>query len=192
MADMKIDNISRIRFLDTDGERIGRVESISDQVPRRGGRRRRSTHNSGVNAKPQQSRIADVETNGMIAAGLGPLHQRHPLVIVGEELQVEIGRTRIGLRWNGQLGEDSLGGLGVAAETGADDGLLEALVHQIGVDVAGRRTGELPLGVEAAVAQQVAEVFKEAQQFFAGILVHVNHLQNQWKINIINVINIST
>ena len=96
MPDVEVDNVARIGFLYTNSERIGGMEGECDQVTRRGWRRW-STHNSGAHAKPQQSGIANVETDGVLAAVFRPLHQRHPFVVVGEELKVQIRRARVGL-----------------------------------------------------------------------------------------------
>jgi hypothetical protein len=54
----------------------------------------------------------------------------HPFVVVAEEREVEVGRAAVRLRADWQLGQQPLGCLRAAAETSADDRLLEPLLDQ--------------------------------------------------------------
>lgn len=80
---MEVDDVLGIGALDADGERVGRVEGEGDEAARRG-RGRRPAEDAGVDAEAQQARVAHVEADRVLAGRLGPLHQRHPLVVVRE------------------------------------------------------------------------------------------------------------
>lgn len=63
--------------------------------------------------------------DGVVSAGLGPLHHRHPLVVVAEERQVQVGAAAVGLRADGQLAQQATHRLRVPAVLGVDDGVFE-------------------------------------------------------------------
>ena len=46
--------------------------------------------------------------NGLFATRLGPLHDRDPLLVVTEEGEIEVRRSCVRLRTDGQLREDAL------------------------------------------------------------------------------------
>lgn len=63
--------------------------------------------------------------DGVISTGLGPLHHRHPLVVVAEERQVQIGAAAVRLGADGQLTEQPTYGFRVAAIFGVHYGVFE-------------------------------------------------------------------
>lgn len=69
---------------------------------------------------------AEAVPDGVISAGLGPLHHRHPLVIITEEGEVEVRTAAVGLGADGQLTQQPPYRLGVPAVFGVDYGVLES------------------------------------------------------------------
>lgn len=63
--------------------------------------------------------------DGVVSAGLGPLHHRHPLVVVAEERQVQVGAAAVGLGADGQLAQQATHRLRVPPVLGVDDGVFE-------------------------------------------------------------------
>ena len=109
--------------------------------------------------------------DGVVSAGLGSLHHRHPLVVVAEQGEVQVGTTRVGLGADGQLGQQPLHSLRVAAKLGVDDGLFEALLDLACVHVGRRRAGELGFTVQGGVTEKITEVLKEVQKSVRRVLV---------------------
>lgn len=68
----------------------------------------------------------------MVGTALGALHDRDPLVVVGEEGEVEVRGGGEGLGGDGQLTQEALGGFCHASATRIDEGLFEPLVDQSG------------------------------------------------------------
>ena len=62
---------------------------------------------------PVGSESRDGVPDRVIPACLGPLHDGHPLVIVAEERQVEVGATTVRLGADGELAQQSAHGLRV-------------------------------------------------------------------------------
>lgn len=71
-----------------------------------------------------RSALAD-SPDGVVAARLGPLHDRHPLVVVAEEGEVEVGAAAVRLGADGQLAQQAAHRLRVPAVLGVDDGVFE-------------------------------------------------------------------
>lgn len=65
----------------------------------------------------------------MVSAGLGPLHNRHPLVIIAEEGEVEIRAAAVGLSTDGQLTQQPTHRLCMAAIFSVHYGVLESEAH---------------------------------------------------------------
>lgn len=63
--------------------------------------------------------------DGVVAAGLGSLHDRHPLVVVAEEGEVEVGAAAVRLGADGQLAQQAAHRLRVPAVLGVHDGVFE-------------------------------------------------------------------
>lgn len=64
--------------------------------------------------------------DGVVSTGLGPLHHRHPLVIVTEEGEVEVRAAAVGLGANRQLAQQPAHRLGVAAVFRVHNGVFES------------------------------------------------------------------
>lgn len=62
----------------------------------------------------------------MVPTRLGSLHHRHPLVVVAEEGEVQVGAAAVGLGADGQLAQQPPHRLGVAAVLGVHDGVFES------------------------------------------------------------------
>lgn len=62
----------------------------------------------------------------MVSTGLGPLHHRHPLVVVAEEREVEVRAAAVGLSADGKLAEQPPHRLSVAAVFGVDYSVLKS------------------------------------------------------------------
>lgn len=62
----------------------------------------------------------------MVSTGLGPLHHRHPLVVVAEEREVEVRAAAVGLGADGKLAEQPPHRLSVAAVFGVDYSVLKS------------------------------------------------------------------
>jgi hypothetical protein len=60
---------------------------------------------------------------------------------------------------------------------GADDGLLETLLTEVGVNVVGRAGRVTSLGIETGIPEQVAEVLENVQQLLGSILEDSQHLE---------------
>nr|CAG4640271.1 EOG090X0B17 [Daphnia pulex]SVE85055.1 EOG090X0B17 [Daphnia pulex] len=89
VTNVKIDYIFGIGSLNTYGKWICWMKRESNKAT---GRRRRSwsPKNTSINAKPQQSRFTDVETNGVLSASLWTLHERNPFIVIGKQLQIKL------------------------------------------------------------------------------------------------------
>ena len=115
---MKIDNILEVSSLDADGEGVGGVEGDGDEGAARGVLLRveeaRVAGVARVEPELEEAALPAVELDGVVAADLGPLHDRDPLFLVGEQGEIEVRRAGVGLRVDGQLGEHALPRLGDA------------------------------------------------------------------------------
>ncbi len=60
---------------------------------------------------------------------------------------------------------------------GADDGLLETLLTEVGVNVVGRAGRVTRLGIETGIPEQVAEVLENVQQLLGSIFEDSEHLE---------------
>ncbi len=60
---------------------------------------------------------------------------------------------------------------------GADDGLLETLLTEVGVNIVGRAGRVTSLGIETGIPEQVAEVLENVQQLLGSILEDSQHLE---------------
>lgn len=64
--------------------------------------------------------------DGVVSAGLGPLHYWHPLVIITEEGEVEVGTAAVGLGADRQLTQQPTHCLRVPAVFGVHYGVFES------------------------------------------------------------------
>ena len=71
-----------------------------------------------VEPELEEAALPAVELDGVVAADLGPLHDRDPLFLVGEQGEIKVRRAGVGLRVDGQLGEHALPRLGDATVPG--------------------------------------------------------------------------
>lgn len=69
---------------------------------------------------------------GMIATGLWPFHDRHPLVIIAEEGEVQIRAAAVGLSTDGQLPEKPSDCLCVPSVFGIHNGVFKPGHKQTG------------------------------------------------------------
>jgi hypothetical protein len=60
-----------------------------------------------------------------------------------------------------------------------DDGLLEPLLTQIGVNVVGWTGGVAGVRIEARIAKQVTEILKNVQQLLGRVLEDGEHLSGE-------------
>lgn len=72
---------------------------------------------------------------GMIATGLRPFHDRHPLVIVAEEGKIQIRAAAVGLSTDGQLTKKPPDRLCVPSVFGIHDGVFEPRHKQNGPQI---------------------------------------------------------
>lgn len=66
--------------------------------------------------------------DGVVSTSLGPLHDRHPLVIVAEEGQVEVGAAAVRLGADGELAEQPAHGLGVPSVLGIHNSVFKPTI----------------------------------------------------------------
>lgn len=64
--------------------------------------------------------------DGVVSAGLGSLHHRHPLVIITEEGEVKVRTAAVGLGADRQLAQQPTYRLGVASVFGVHYGVFES------------------------------------------------------------------
>lgn len=64
--------------------------------------------------------------DGVVSAGLGSLHHRHPLIIITEEGEVEVRTAAVGLGADGELTQQPTHRLGVPAIFGIHYGVFES------------------------------------------------------------------
>ena len=180
---MKVKHVFIVRLLHTDGERVGGVECEGHQLAGARGARVSADH-ARVYPEFEVPALPPVELDGVIRTRLGPLHHRDPLLVVAEEREIEVRGARVGLGADGQVGEDSLPGLVQAPVLGTDDGLLEPLLQETGVDVVGG-TGDhvgveelvvVQVVVEVGVPKEVDELVVYLVQLFGGVLKHPEDL----------------
>lgn len=68
----------------------------------------------------------------MIAAGLGTLHDRHPLVVIAEKGEVEVGAAAVGLGADGELAQQPPHSLRVPSVLGVHNSVFEPAAEQEG------------------------------------------------------------
>lgn len=68
---------------------------------------------------------ADAVPDRVVATRLGPLHDGHPLVIVAEERQVEVGAAAVGLGADGELAQQPAHSLGVPSILGVHNSVFK-------------------------------------------------------------------
>ena len=116
--DVEVDDKVHVDLLDADGEGVGGVEGDGDEGAARGVLLRveeaRVAGVARVEPELEEAALPAVELDGVVAADLGPLHDRDPLFLVGEQGEIEVRRAGVGLRVDGQLGEHALPRLGDA------------------------------------------------------------------------------
>lgn len=66
----------------------------------------------------------------MITAGLGPLHDRHPLVIIAEKGEVEVGAATVRLGADGELAQQPPHGLRMPSVLGIHNSVFEPAANQ--------------------------------------------------------------
>lgn len=64
--------------------------------------------------------------DGVVSAGLRPLHNWHPLVIIAEEGEVEVRAAAVGLCADGQLTQQPTHRFGMAAIFGIHNSVLKS------------------------------------------------------------------
>ena len=133
MPHMEVNDIFQICSLYTDSKGICWMEGKCHESS--GLRGRVSTLNPSVDFELEQATLPAIEADGMLTACLGSLHHRHPLVIIGEQRQVEEWRRRIGLGGDRKLSQHSLASFIGPTILGTDNGLLKPLLDQVGEDV---------------------------------------------------------
>lgn len=79
---------------------------------------------------------ADAIPDRVVATRLGPLHDGHPLVIVAEERQVEVGAAAVGLGADGELAQQPAHCLGVPSVLGVYNSVFkpEIVIKAVFVD----------------------------------------------------------
>lgn len=95
MSDMEVDHILEICSLDTDGEWVRGMKGECHESP--GLRRRVASLHPGVDLELEQPALPAIEPDGVLPASLGSLHDRDPLVVVGEEREVQKRGWGVGL-----------------------------------------------------------------------------------------------
>lgn len=71
--------------------------------------------------------------DGVVSAGLGSLHHRHPLVVVAEEREVEVRAAAVRLGADGQLTQQPPHRLRVPSVFSVHDGVFESEVQTDGL-----------------------------------------------------------
>jgi len=169
VSDVKVDDVLQVGPLNADGEGVSRMEGEGNQPSSL--RRRVPSLNASVNLELQQTTLATIKPDWVFSAGLGALHDGDPLLVVREETEVEEGGGGVALGRDGQLGQYTLTSLTRSTILRTDDGLLEALLDEVGVDVvagAGRVPG---VAVQTAVAKTVAKILEYLEELLRGVLV---------------------
>lgn len=62
----------------------------------------------------------------MVTTRLGSFHDRHPLVVIAEEGEVQVGAAAVGLGTDGQLAEQPAHSLRVSAVLGVHNSVFES------------------------------------------------------------------
>lgn len=112
----------------------------------------------------------DNSPDGTVSHSLGPLQSRHPLVIVAEEGQVQVGAVGMALGADGELAQQSPGRLCLSSIPGIGDGLLEFHVECPGVLIIRDRTDVPGEGVGDGHSEEVRMVLVQFQQLRGGVL----------------------
>merc|ERR1719228_1211040 len=175
MPHMEVDHILQVCPLHTDSERVCGVESKSHESPGLG--RRIPALHTRVYFKLEQPALSPIEPDWMFSTSLGSLHNRHPLVIVGEEGQVEEGGGGERLSRDWKLSKNSFPCLIGSTIFCTNNGLLEPLLDKVGVDVVTWRAGVSSGQGHTRIAKQITEVFEQVEQLLGGVLVHSQHFR---------------